>query len=447
MGRSFRILYAAGPGDVIGTYRHWQEGDDDPSQVSMTYSGQFYDVCRELDAQGYVIASCRTPGRVHDDRFTIVHRPIPYETGPGALYHLGQVWSALRLIGSALAFRADVAVVCNGMAHWFPLILLPLLGVEVIPSLHCVLWRKNRVPTGIARLIHRLNSPFFARAVVASMSASTDVSRQVEELTKGQHRPIVEFLPTYRVSAFEGSGEPPSSRQPFRVFFAGRIEKNKGVFDLLEVARRLAADGRTDIEFDLCGNGSALGDLRRLAEEAGLAERFRCHGHCAKAVMREMYGRAHVVIVPTTSEFIEGFNQVVAEGVLGGRPVITSDVCPALSYVREAVVEVPADDVSAYTAAILRLCDDEALYRAKCRGCAASQAQFYDLARGWAAGLKAILSPLRRVRSVDSRPRRLLHDGLARPAASGSTLASARGPNCGADHDLATSRAHRAARP
>ena len=99
----------------------------------------------------------------------------------------------------------------------------------------------------------------------------------------------------------------------------------------------------------------ALTELKAAAESADLAERFRCHGHCNKPTMREMFARCHVVIVPTTSEFIEGFNQVVAEGVLSGRPVITSSVCPALDYVRDAVVEVPPDDVKGYGDAILKL--------------------------------------------------------------------------------------------
>jgi glycosyltransferase involved in cell wall biosynthesis len=394
MGRPLRILYAAGPGNVIGTYRHWKEGRDDPSQVSVTYSGQFYDVCRALGAHAYVIASCRTPGRLHDGRFTLIHRPIPLENGPGALYHLGQIWAALRLIVSALAFRADVAVVCNGSGHWFPLLLLPLLGVKVVPSLHCVLWPKNRPPAGVGRLVQRLNAPFFAHAAFAILSASRDIERQVAELTRGRHRPVVEFLPTYRPDVFAADGTPPAPPPPFRVFFAGRVERNKGVFDLLEIAQGFAAAGRTDIEFDLCGDGTALPELRRQLAEKGLGERFRCHGHSSRAVMREMFARAHAVIVPTTSDFIEGFNQVVAEGVLAGRPVITSAVCPALEYVRDAVVEVAADDVRGYGDAILRLCDDEAFYRARCRGCVAAQPQFYDVRRGWAAGLSKVLAPL-----------------------------------------------------
>ena len=104
-----------------------------------------------------------------------------------------------------------------------------------------------------------------------------------------------------------------------------------------------------------------------------------------------MFRDCHVLIVPTTTDFPEGFNQVVGEGILAGRPVITSSVCPALDYVREAVVEVPADDVSAYHDAILRLHDDLALYEQKRSASVALQGQFYDPKRGWAQALRMAL--------------------------------------------------------
>ena len=95
------------------------------------------------------------------------------------------------------------------------------------------------------------------------------------------------------------------------------------------------------------------------------------HGHCGRQKLQEMYAASHAVIVPTTAEFTEGFNQVVTEAVLAGRPVVTSDVCPAVEYLPGAVVLVPTDDVDAYERAVLRLCDDPAYYgpaRASC-GC------------------------------------------------------------------------------
>ena len=85
--------------------------------------------------------------------------------------------------------------------------------------------------------------------------------------------------------------------------------------------------------------------------------------------MQRMYGLAHAVIVPTTTSFVEGFNKVVAEAVLAGRPVITSSACPALSYVGGAAVKVPPDDVCAYMEAVVRLADDPVFYEARRRDC------------------------------------------------------------------------------
>jgi glycogen synthase len=391
MARPPRILYAAGPGDVIGTYRHWKAGRDDPAQVAITYSGQFYDLCRQIGAQGYVISHHQRKEKIREDNLIIEHRPLHFQRGPAVLYHLGQVWHGLRLTISAVRFKADTAIVADG-THWFMLGLMSMLGVRVIPSLHCVLWPKHRPPTGkINRMIQSLNARFFRKRARAILSLSNDITSQVQPMLNGRATPIIRFLPTYRPESFEGFGPPPP-QSPFRIFFAGRIERNKGVFDLLEIAERFAREGHTDIEFDLCGDGSQLTNLRQAATDAGVADRFRCHGHTEKATMREMYQRCHVVIVPTTTDFIEGFNKVVAEGILAGRPVITSSVCPALEYVKEAVLEVPPDDATAYGDAVLRLKQDKSLYDAKRQACSQVAPPFYDPTRGWRSAVSTAIA-------------------------------------------------------
>jgi len=385
------VIYAAGPGDVIGTFRYWREGRDDPGQVAMTYSGQFFDVCRELGAHGYAIASHPRREVVHDGVFRVEHRTIPFAKAAGPLYHLGQIWMGMRMIAAAMRYRADAVVICDGTCHWFPLRVLPRLGIAVIPTIHCMLWKRSTPPRGrIQRIIQRLNRPFWRRSAASILSASADITRQLDQVTDGRHRPVMEFLPTYRTGTFVADVAPPAP-PPFRVLFAGRIEAYKGVFNLLEIASHFKAAGRNDIEFDLCGAGSALDELGRQVHEAGLGDRFRLHGHCDRPTMREMFRQCHVLIVPTTTDFAEGFNQVVVEGVLAGRPVITSDVCPALEYVRDAVIEVPPDDVSAYEAAIVRLHDDPSLYEQKRAACGVLQTQFYDESRGWAAALRKAL--------------------------------------------------------
>lgn len=408
MRSPLRILYAAGPGNVIGTYRHWRRGQDDPSQVALTYSGQFYDVCLQMGAKAVVIASNDHHGHVKEGPFDIRHRTIPFADRGGLLYHFGQIVHGLGLVGTAIYRRADVAVVCGG-THWFVLQLLDLAGIRVVPTFHCVLWRQFQgKETKVQKLLRKLNGLFFARNCAGMLSISDDITKQVRSLVRDaagdpeapdrpvRPPPVTQFIPVYRPGAFDHIPGPPARRKPFRAMFAGRIEHNKGVFDLLIIARRFEAMGRTDIEFDLCGDGKALAALRQAARDAGLARRFRCHGHCNQEKMFQMYGSSHVVVVPTTTDFIEGFNKVVVEGVLAGRPVVTSSVCPSLSWVRNAVLEVPPDDVDAYGDAILRLCDDPGLYAARRAGCAQARAPFYNHGNSWATALRSVLERLER---------------------------------------------------
>jgi len=393
--KPLRIFYAAGPGNVIGTYRLWKDGRADPSQVNMTISGMFFEACRECGDEAYVVASCRQPGMIRDDQFQVAHRPIPFQNASGLLYHLGQILAAFQIICSAIWFQADIALISEGSAHWFPLRLLPIFGIQVVPSLHCVLWRKYRTPGTVPRFIRKLNAGFFIATAHRILSMSRDITAQVEEMTSGKCRPVIEFLPTYQRQCFAGMPPPVPDRRPFRVFYAGRIERSKGVFDLLSIAKRFKHEGIDDVEFDVCGTGGALDELRRHAVTANVTDRFLLHGYCNQPEMREKYAASHIVIVPTTTDFIEGFNQVVSEAILAGRPVITSAVCPALSYVHEACIEVPPDDARAYGDAILQLRNDPKLYQTKRDACRAVEEPFYDESQGWGAALRAALLPLR----------------------------------------------------
>jgi glycogen synthase len=389
MPEKLRVLYAAGPGNVIGTYKYWSQGQDDPSQVAITYSGQFYEACAELDAEAYIIASYPEREMLKDGSFTLEHRPIPLNTMPSVLYHLGHVWYGLSLIFSALRFKANV-VVLSDMSHYFVMSLLPKLGVQVVPSLHCTIWCKY-LPLGKKQKIFSwLNRSFFAEDCFAILAISEDVVEQIKQITHHQPRPVKNFLSTYRRTEFAEIREP-QAQPPFHVLFAGRIEQNKGAFDLLEIYERFLAAGRTDITFHLCGTGSGLAELQQEVNRLGYSASFICHGYCKKEQMRQMFNLAHVVIVPTRTNFVEGLNKVVIEGILAGRPVITSAVCPALSYVRDAVVEVPPDDIAAYSDAILKLCDDKQLYDEKRKNCLKLQEQFYNPDRSWGEALKSVL--------------------------------------------------------
>src|SRR5512133_2993610 len=96
--RPLRILYLGGPGDVAGTYEHWKQGHDDPSQVAVTYSAQFYELCTELGASGYIISYHPRRTFFRDGNSIVEHRPVPLRQDKAALYWLGQWWSGLRYV-------------------------------------------------------------------------------------------------------------------------------------------------------------------------------------------------------------------------------------------------------------------------------------------------------------------------------------------------------------
>ncbi len=391
--KKLKIVYVGGPGNVIGTFEYWKKGQDDPSQVSMTFSGQFYDVCSTLDAEAYIITSNPEKKFLKEGRFTFESRPVPMAKQSGVLYYLGQVLYELNFVISALRFKADVVVGCQTQC-FFVLSLLPKLGIQVIPSLHCVLWPKYQPLSKARKFLLKINSRFFAKDCLAILSTSEDINEQVRQVTNNQPRPIINFLSTYRRTEFEHVKPPSRERSIFQVLFAGRIEMNKGVFDLLEVAKRFKAESRSDIIFNICGVGSALELLQEQAKACGVDASFIFHGYCNKPKMQEMFSLSHVVVVPTKSDFVEGLNQVVIEGILANRPVITSSVCPALSYVREAIVEVPPDDIQAYGDAILKLHDDDDFYEQKQLSCERLQEQFYSTSLSWSETLKSVLNKL-----------------------------------------------------
>jgi glycosyltransferase involved in cell wall biosynthesis len=387
--RPLRILYAAGPGDVIATYRHWKDRVEDPSEIVPTYSGQFYELCERGGHSAFVISSHGRQESVRDGRFHIVHRPKPSGIG-GVRYHWVQLCWALRLTWNALRFRANVAIISYGACHWIGLILLPLFRVRVVPCLHNALYPPGRKLALGQRLELRSAAWFFRFGAWAVLSCSRVVSRQLDAITRGRHGVVEEFLPVYQREYFVDMPPPSAERRPFRVLYVGRVEADKGVFIVLELARRFAAAGRTDIEFDVCGSGSALEELRKRVEALGVTERVRAHGHCGREMLRAMYGAAHAVIVPTPAT--EGFNQVVTEAVLSGRPVVTSEACPAVEYLPGAVVLVPVEDTDAYERAVLRLCDDSKYYEVGRSNCAAVSEQFYDAANGWRTAVNCLLS-------------------------------------------------------
>ena len=137
---SNRILYAAGPGDVIQAHKHWIAGEQDPSRMSITYSSQFEDFCRNIDAEAYIVSYHNRKQIYREGALILEHRPKRIPGATGILYHLREVLYALSLLATAVRFRANYVVVDSGSTHFFAMSLFRLAGIRVVVVLHNCLW-------------------------------------------------------------------------------------------------------------------------------------------------------------------------------------------------------------------------------------------------------------------------------------------------------------------
>jgi|GEM_PF-480111 len=393
--KNIRIAYLSGPCDAPAVYAEWSERRQQ-DYFGSNYMKQFLQLCDDLDANSYVITTL--PGEFNQcqrGRFIFDNHPTPSGL-KGVGYHVAFLPWFARIIPRIIRFRPDALIVTESQSYWFFLFCLRWFGIPIIPSFHCVLWPKYGHRKWSSRVLWQLNRLLILKYLKAIVVTSNDITRQVIELLgakQSSHIDFVRHFPTYSISQF-GSIPLPTfvPRHPFRVIFAGRIETQKGVYDLLEIARRLDVERKGSFHFDICGDGGELDHLRKRIIDLKLEEVVSCHGHCNAQKLSLLLGASHAWVVPTKSDFEAGFEMVCAEAILANRPLITSAVCPALEDVREATVEVQPDNVDQYYQGILKLNDDIDFYSCKQTACIALQKPFYNPKNSWGTKIKEVLA-------------------------------------------------------
>lgn len=381
-----RVFYAAGPGDIIKAHRLWAESKDDPDQVALTYSGQFESWCRAANADAYLISSNEKTSNLQDGRFTLEHLPKrPWGGGIG--FHFSELLHGWRLYRRAAAFNSDIAFISSGSTHYFALLLMRISGIKIVPVLHNSLWPSGLKPQGgVDEIMMKLNAAMFRRAV-ATIGISPECLRQVEELTGGRYGRAIEMRPMFRREGFASMAPPPKT-PPFLILYTGRITADKGVFDLVETARRVETAIPGMVRWEIFGDGPDIDELRRRALPS-----MSIKGHCGGDDIRSALGRSHAVIVPTTASFSEGLAKSAVEAILAGRPAIISSVTPAKDVLDDCCVVVAPGDIDGYVAAVLSFVQNTEIYESLRQNCLKHQDQFYDDSNGFAAAIDRALTP------------------------------------------------------
>ena len=194
--------------------------------------------------------------------------------------------------------------------------------------------------------------PLF-RHVMRHSQAVTTVSRwlasEVEALHPGL-QPLVAPMPV-STSLFSPGGV----REASRLLFVGRMNRQKGIGDLVDALARLSNPATLDV----VGEGPDRATLQQRAQTLGVAERITWHGALPQTALPPLYRNATALVVPSIGE---GLGLVAVEAQLCETPVVAYASGGTTDAVRdgETGVLVPAGDVGALAASLDSLLGDPA---------------------------------------------------------------------------------------
>ncbi len=141
--------------------------------------------------------------------------------------------------------------------------------------------------------------------------------------------------------------------------FLGKINKRKGVFDLLEAFAELAPEHREKSQLILAGSGE-VEQVCRLAESLNLKQHITFPGWIDTARRNELLSQADVFVLPS---YNEGLPMALLEAMSWGLPVITTPVggIPETVTHKETGLLVNPGDVQQLAEALQSLIESESL--------------------------------------------------------------------------------------
>jgi glycosyltransferase involved in cell wall biosynthesis len=198
-----------------------------------------------------------------------------------------------------------------------------------------------------------------------------------------------------------GRSPRPDGSAPLRLIYSGRLEQGqKGVFDLPEIDRLLAARG-VAVEWTVMGDGPDGAELRRRWTGPSAV---RWLGPKTNAEVLEELPRHDVFVLPTRAE---GFPVALLEAMAAGLVPVVSDIPSGVREAIEAGVTgflPPVGDCAAFADAIAALAADRARLEEVSAAARRRVAERYEV-RARTADYQALFARLFENHSKSPRPR------------------------------------------
>ncbi len=193
----------------------------------------------------------------------------------------------------------------------------------------------------------------YASGTDAHLANSEQIAREVQAKLDRSVDGVV--TPGLDPETFTPAASPHHETAVPEILFVGRVQPEKGIYDLLSAIARLSREVRLSV----VGAGETDA-VRRRADRLGLEAQVTVLGALPHEALPRQYAACDVFCNPTR---YEGFGMVNVEAMACGCPVITSDL-PAVreyaSHETNALLVSPGD-VEALTASLDRLLDSPSL--------------------------------------------------------------------------------------
>lgn len=149
-----------------------------------------------------------------------------------------------------------------------------------------------------------------------------------------------------------------SLREPLTVLFLGRLEQNKGIYELIKALALVA--GRFPRVRLLIGGDGETGQVLEKADSLGVAENIELLGWVSGQQKQDLFKHASILVLPS---YKEGLPMAVLEAMAEGVPVVATAVGGVPYAVRNGVegLLVAAGDANALADALARLLADHEL--------------------------------------------------------------------------------------
>jgi len=376
-----RIAYVAGPGDAVGTFDHWSRGAHDPRTPVVAYSSMFYSLIDGLGAEALLLVEQDRQPASPDPRFGFIHTPRRRDRR-GLTFRLDERAFAADVVRHLRAWRADVILVGTDAPD--SLIAKLPAARRIILTAHNTFWPMGRRPSSVKARLKLWSKTRALRRIDTAVNTSGECAAQVAALGGPTGARSLTEIPQVLPAFFPATLAPaPTAR---RLLYLGRIEADKGVFDLLGAFTALAK-GHPDLTLDIAGTGSADAALSAAIAASPVRDRISFHGLLPARGVHDRLDAADLLICPTRTTFAEGLALVVVEAAVHGVPTLLSSNVPAKALLPGACAEFPADDTEALTTTLRRIVQTPADYAALCASLAGRREMFRDRTRSWGSML------------------------------------------------------------